>query len=224
MAKDESYVLDLCDKVLNSVGSRQRTFDFLVGDCGKDGRCRRLPVDAYYREHNLVVEYRERQHTEPVAIMDRHQTISCCSRGEQRRRYDERRREVLAQNAVALVEFDYKMFSHNSRKRLDRISLADEAMIGAKLAGFLKAQNPEHPSKTAGRLLFVNYTIATFLLLFASKQPTFKPIFSSGPGSPAWPYAQTTFLGWSVCSRRILKVIEIRFHPRFPFIRCQDFA
>jgi len=138
MAKDESYVLDLCDKVLNSVGSRQHTFHFLVGDCGKDGRCRRLPVDAYYREHNLVIEYRERQHSEPVTFMNRRQTISGCSRGEQRRRYDERRREVLKKNAVILVELDYAMFSHNSRKRLRRTSPADEAVIRSYLTRFLK--------------------------------------------------------------------------------------
>jgi hypothetical protein len=122
----------------SSPSARTNTFHFLVGDCGKDGRCRRLPVDAYYREHNLVIEYRERQHSEPVTFMNRRQTISGCSRGEQRRRYDERRREVLTKNAVILVELDYAMFSHNSRKRLRRTSPADEAVIRSYLTRFLK--------------------------------------------------------------------------------------
>jgi hypothetical protein len=139
MAKDESYILDLCDKVLDLVGSRQHTFEFLIGDCGKDGRCRRLPVDAYYREHNLVIEYRERQHSEPVAFMDRRQTVSGCSRGEQRKRYDERRREVLTKNALILIELDYAMFSQTSRKRLRRISSDDESVIRSRLTRFLKA-------------------------------------------------------------------------------------
>jgi hypothetical protein len=70
--------------------------------------------------------------------MNRRQTISGCSRGEQRRRYDERRREVLTKNAVILVELDYAMFSHNSRKRLRRTSPADEAVIRSYLTRFLK--------------------------------------------------------------------------------------
>jgi hypothetical protein len=145
MPKDESYILNLCDKVLNSIGRRQHTFPFLLGDCGKDGRCRRLPVDAYYHDHQLAIEYRERQHSEPVLIMDRRQTVSGCSRGEQRRRYDERRREVLPQNGITLVELDYAMFSHNARKRLRRNSPADEEVVRSKLVRFLNAKT-ELPS------------------------------------------------------------------------------
>lgn len=136
MPKDETYIIDLCDKVLNSIGSRQHTFPFLVGDCGKGGRFCRLPIDAYYHDLQLAIEYRERQHSEPVLIMDRRQTISGCLRGEQRRRYDERRREVLPQNGITLVELDYAMFLHNTRKRLRRESLVDEAVIRLKLARF----------------------------------------------------------------------------------------
>lgn len=139
MAKDESYIIDLCDEVLGSIGRRQYTFPFLVGDCGKDGQCRRLPVDAYYADLQLAIEYRERQHSEPVSIMDHRHTISGCSRGEQRRRYDERRRQVLPKNGITLVEFDYTMFSYNARKRLRRISHVDGEVIRSKLASFLNA-------------------------------------------------------------------------------------
>ena len=137
MAKDESYIIDLCDNVLRSRAKRQHSFPFLVGDCGRDGRYRRLPVDAYYQEFQLVIEYRERQHSEPVPIMDRRQTISGCSRGEQRKRYDQRRRDVLALNEITLVEFDYAMFSHNSRKRLFRYPADDERIIRSELKRFL---------------------------------------------------------------------------------------
>jgi hypothetical protein len=136
MPKDESYIVDLCDKVLGLHGSRQHTFGFLVGDCGRDGRCRKLPVDVYYREHQLVIEYRERQHSEPVHFMDRRITISGCSRGDQRRLYDERRREILSQYCIALVELDYVMFSHDASKRLIR-TCADERVVRSKLTGFL---------------------------------------------------------------------------------------
>ena len=94
MPKDEAYVLALCDQVLGAVGLRQHRFDFLRGDPGEQGRCAMLPCDAYYPDHRLVIEYRERQHSEPVAIMDRRMTVSGCTRGEQRMRYDERRRTV----------------------------------------------------------------------------------------------------------------------------------
>jgi len=135
MPKDEAYVLELCDIILGVIGIRQHRFDFLRGDPGKRGICRRLPVDAYYPDHGLVVEYRERQHTEPVAIMDRRQTISGCSRGEQRRRYDERRRIVLREHGIRLVELDYSMFSHDKRKRLLR-EPADASVVAAVLARY----------------------------------------------------------------------------------------
>jgi len=135
MPKDEAYVLELCDIVLGVTGIRQHRFDFLRGDPGKRGICRRLPVDAYYPDHGLVVEYRERQHTEPVAIMDRRQTISGCSRGEQRRRYDERRRVVLREHGIGLVELNYSLFSHNSAKRLSRVE-SDAQVVAAALVRY----------------------------------------------------------------------------------------
>jgi hypothetical protein len=66
--------------------------------------------------------------------MDRRQTVSGCSRGAQRRRYDERRRVVLSQHGIRLVELDYSMFAHDSRKRLRRDLLADEAIVREQLA------------------------------------------------------------------------------------------
>lgn len=48
----------------------------MLGDPDAQGKRTRLPVDAYYETLNLVVEYRERQHTESVPIMDRRSTIS----------------------------------------------------------------------------------------------------------------------------------------------------
>ncbi|MFG2821574.1 hypothetical protein ACGFX4_19350 [Kitasatospora sp. NPDC048365] len=63
---DEAYVLDLCDEHLGEAALRQHRFDWLRGDPGPDGRRARLPVDGYWRQHKLVVEYRERQHDEPA--------------------------------------------------------------------------------------------------------------------------------------------------------------
>jgi hypothetical protein len=137
MAKDECYILDLCDKALGVVGERQYRFSFLVGDADCKGRCVKLHVDVYYPTLGLAVEYRERQHSEPVRIMDRRATISGCSRGEQRKRYDERRRSVLPQNGITLLELDYRMFGHDRSKRLVRNLEADFAVVQTTLAAFV---------------------------------------------------------------------------------------
>ena len=132
--RDEAYIINLCDHVIGIAAQRQHRFPFLTGDPGKRGICRSLPIDAYYPALCLAVEYRERQHSEAVPFMDRRPTISGCSRGEQRRRYDQRRRVVLPQHGIRLVELDYRMFAHDSRKRLRRGVEADEAVIRAKFA------------------------------------------------------------------------------------------
>lgn len=40
-------------------------------------------------------------------------------RGEQRKKYDQRRRDVLPKNGIALIEFNYDEFDHFSGKRLE---------------------------------------------------------------------------------------------------------
>jgi hypothetical protein len=112
---DEAYVVALCDRVLGHSALRNYRFPFLVGDSG-----RRLPVDAYYPDLKLVVEYRERQHTEAVPFFDCKVTVSGMPRGLQRARYDQLRRDVLPKNGIRLVELDYSLFPHGSRKRLLR--------------------------------------------------------------------------------------------------------
>lgn len=128
MMRDEHYVLDLCDRVLNHKSLRQHRFPFLLGD---SGRC--LPVDAFYPNLNLVIEYRERQHSEPVAFFDRRMTVSGIPRGQQRARYDQRRREVLPRNEICLIEFSYADFAHGRNKRLRRNEQDDICVIRSKL-------------------------------------------------------------------------------------------
>lgn len=72
-ARDEDYVIDLCDEALGLTASRQHRFDFLRGD-GNPGV--KLPVDAYYEKKKLVVEYYEKQHTEAVPFFDKKKTVS----------------------------------------------------------------------------------------------------------------------------------------------------
>lgn len=125
---DESYIIDLCDEVLKLKALRQHRFDFLKGDSGT-----RLPVDAYYPSLNLVVEFKERQHTEEVKFFDKRQTVSGVGRGEQRKLYDQRRREVLPEMGIKLVELDYYDFEHTKAKKLIRNKTADLKVIKQKL-------------------------------------------------------------------------------------------
>lgn len=125
---DESYVIDLCDEVLKSKALRQHRFEFLKGDSGT-----KLPVDAYYAALGLVIEFTERQHTEEVKFFDRRQTVSGVGRGEQRKIYDQRRREVLPRHGIKLIEFDYSEFEHAKGKKLVRMRKEDLKVIMEKL-------------------------------------------------------------------------------------------
>ncbi len=112
-ASDESYVIDLCDEILGCKTLRQHHFDFLRGDAGT-----MLPVDAYYPELKMVVEYYESQHTQATPFFDNKQTVSGVSRGEQRRIYDQRRKEVLPEHGIKLIIISYTDFG--TSKHLNR--------------------------------------------------------------------------------------------------------
>lgn len=110
---DEYYVIGLCNEALGQVGEQQYKFPFLLGDTG-----RALPVDAYYQDLDLVIEYYERQHTEEVKFFNRRMTVSRVSRGEQRKIYDERRRTELPKHGIKLVVISYSDFG--TTKKLKR--------------------------------------------------------------------------------------------------------
>lgn len=126
--RDETYVIDLCDEVLGIKSSRQHRFPFLLGDSGVP-----LPVDAYYEKLGLVVEYCEKQHTEAVKFFDRKQTVSGVSRGEQRRIYDERRKQVLPKHNIKLIIISYSDFQYDSQKRIVRNQQKDIEIVRKKL-------------------------------------------------------------------------------------------
>lgn len=103
------------------------------GDSGS-----KLPVDAYYPSLNLVIEFREKQHTEEVKFFDKRQTVSGVGRGEQRKLYDQRRREVLPQHGIKLIEFDYSDFEYTRSKKLVRNKVEDLKVIKVKLRRMVK--------------------------------------------------------------------------------------
>jgi hypothetical protein len=135
---DESYIIDLCDEILGLKAVRQCTFDFLRGDPNKRGICRRLKIDAYYKEIRLAIEYQERQHSESVPLFDERETISGMSRGKQRARYDQRRRDELPKHGIKLVELSYDDFQHDTRKRLIRNKSKDKQVIRGKLEKWIR--------------------------------------------------------------------------------------
>jgi hypothetical protein len=124
---DEAYVLTLCDRVLGIPGLRRHRFDWLLGDPGKSGRQMRLPVDAYWPDVRLVVEYRELQHERLTPHFDKpdRMTISGVHRGIQRALYDARRDELIPANGLRLVVIRLSDLDATPRGRLKRSSASD---------------------------------------------------------------------------------------------------
>lgn len=137
MKKDEIYVIGLCDEILGEKALRQHCFDFLRGDSinGKLGR--KLPVDAYYKSKNLVIEYHEKQHTEDVAFFDRKKTRSGITRKEQRKLYDKRREKVLPKHGISLVVISYNDFEYDEKKKIIRNETNDLKVVSEKVQMYI---------------------------------------------------------------------------------------
>ena len=132
--RDGHYVLDLCDEVLRQQASREHCFEWLLGDPGRDGRRRQLPVDGYYEALRLVIEYRERQHEQPGPRHWNKPTISGVPRDQQRRRYDERRDLEIPARGFRLVTITPQQLDSTPRGRLRRRDrAADLAAVRAVL-------------------------------------------------------------------------------------------
>lgn len=120
---DEAYVINLCEDILRENACRQHRFEWLTGDeSPRTHRRRRLPVDAYWPALSLVVEYRERQHDEPVHHFDKpHRlTVSGVHRGLQRKLYDERREKELPKHGIRLIVVRPRDLDSDGRGRLRR--------------------------------------------------------------------------------------------------------
>ena len=127
---DEYYVIGLCNEVLGRKALQQYKFAFLLGDSG-----RRLPVDAYYEDLQLVVEYCEYQHTESVPLFDNRITVSGVSRGEQRKIYDYRRKTELPKHGIQVIQIHYTDFGNS--KRLKRNYEKDIEIVRKRLSIYL---------------------------------------------------------------------------------------
>ena len=85
-------------------------------------------MDGYWPDLRLVVEFQEEQHSAPSPFFDRWQTVSGVGRGEQRRRYDERKRILIPQHGLRLVVIEKSEFVLRSRK-IDRDHARDLQVV-----------------------------------------------------------------------------------------------
>lgn len=140
--RDEHYVLGLCAEVLGLPYVGQQTFDWLRGEPSlKTGARKALPVDGYFEELGLVVEYHERQHSEPVPFFDNKLTSTGMLRGAQRRLYDARKAALIPQHGLTLLVIDYRDFSHKKGKIL-RAPAQDRKIVAALLARAAELAEP----------------------------------------------------------------------------------
>lgn len=131
---DEHYALDLCDEVLGVPGIRQARLDWLRGDpAPRLPRGVKLPVDGYWPDLGLVVEFQEEQHSQPSPFFDRRHTVSGMGRGEQRRLYDERKRILIPEHGLKLVVIEKSEFTLKSR-RIARDHARDLLVVRRHLA------------------------------------------------------------------------------------------
>lgn len=133
---DEAYALALCDEVVGSPSVREARFDWLRGDPGRNGVGRRLPVDAYWPDLGLVVEFHEYQHDRATPFFDKPDklTVSGVPRREQRARYDQRRAEMLPKHGLTLVVLRKGELACGPSGRLVRDRENDLAVVRAVLA------------------------------------------------------------------------------------------
>lgn len=131
---DEHYIIDLCDELLGLKGNRQHRFNFLLGDAGT-----RLPVDVYYETLNLVIEFNEQQHTKAVKHFDKPDklTVSGVHRGEQRKIYDKRKRDVLPQHGIKVIDLAYSAFECDNKGKIVRDKVRDINIVKEHLKNFL---------------------------------------------------------------------------------------
>lgn len=129
---DESYILDLCDTVLEQKAERNKRFNFLLGDLHKDGVTRTLlPVDAYYPAFSLVIELKD---TDIKAIGEgwdksNPKTISGVGREKQREMYNERRAIELPKHGFQLIDITLDSFKRDKENKIVRNLEKDLAKI-----------------------------------------------------------------------------------------------
>lgn len=124
MGRTAKYVLDLVESLLG-VSEREKRFAWALGDPSpKTNRRAKLPFDAVWEARKLIVEVDEDQHREATPHFDKPtvMTVSGVHRGEQRKRYDARKRLAAAQHGYRLVAIEWSR-SRRQRKAIDLVEI-----------------------------------------------------------------------------------------------------
>ena len=143
----ERSCIELFCQVLRTTNvSRQHRFDFLRGDPTRNRPVGvPLPVDAYFPDYRLVVEYMGEQHSASNALMDRRP-----GRREQRATYQERRARLLREHGYRLV----RVWHHEpltevtvrAKLKLEGLRMAELDPEAAQrlMSVFMSAYNAQH--------------------------------------------------------------------------------
>jgi len=111
--QQERYCARLVSDALGGIEYKENyRFEFLRGNpTPKHPDGVKLPVDAYYPSHKLVLEFREGQHYgDRFAFRDGRITATGETRKEQRQKYDRKREDVLPANGIKLlIVYDYQL-------------------------------------------------------------------------------------------------------------------
>jgi hypothetical protein len=135
---DEYYLINLCDDLLSQRASRQHKFGFILGDLHKDEKTRTaLPVDAYYKEAKLVLEFLKIEDDTIELGKPGRKTISGVDRAEQRKIYASRKRKGLDAKDIPFIEIDFTAFELDSENNLARNNEADVVVLKNLLKDFL---------------------------------------------------------------------------------------
>lgn len=132
MDADTNYILNFCDSLLGQTSFREYRFPFLVGDRGKT-----LPVASFYPDLNLVVELLEEQSPEAASPGD---TKTLGRRPSDQYRYDQRKRDVLLEHGISLIELYLTDFPHDGQGRLKRFPTGIREVLEGRLEPFVPSE------------------------------------------------------------------------------------
>jgi hypothetical protein len=134
MGQIAGYVIGLLEEILDEPCEREKRYAWALGDeSEKTGRRAMLPFDAVWENRKLIVEIDEDQHRRPVRFWDKpdRMTVSGVDRGQQRRLYDDRKRDAARGAGYVVLEIPWPRRPPSR----DRDRAADEEALVAMLAG-----------------------------------------------------------------------------------------
>lgn len=129
---DEYYLVNLCDELLKQKASRKHTFHTLVGNLHKKGKGRtKLPLDAYYEDLKLVLEFFDKNGTKDE-LDDKEQ-----ARKAKIKYYDQLKKKAILNKKLRLIEINYALFECNEVNKLVRNTENDMLVLKGVLKDFI---------------------------------------------------------------------------------------